>query len=73
VLDHVIRRVGARPRDRDEIDRRIIRQLLAREGRIIHSQDEVGGYPQVTPVHCRLEVPATGIDQWLKQLADELE
>ena len=27
----------------------IIGNLYAREGKIIHSQDEVGGYPQVPP------------------------
>jgi hypothetical protein len=73
VLEHVIRHVGARPRDRDEIDRRIIRQLIAREGRILHSQDEVGGYPQVAPVHRPLQIPDTGVDPWLAQLAAELE
>jgi len=73
VLDHVVRHVGARPRDRDEIDQRIIRQLIAREGKIIHSQDEVGGYPQVTPVHRPLEIPDQGIDQWLARLAADLQ
>jgi pectate lyase len=73
VLQHVIRHVGARPRDRDEIDQRIIRQLIAREGRIIDSQDQVGGYPQVAPVHRPLQIPETGVDQWLAELAAELE
>jgi hypothetical protein len=73
VLEHVARHVGARPRDRDEIDQRIIRQLLAREGTIIHSQDEVGGYPQVTPVHRPLEIPDEEIDQWLNELAADLQ
>ena len=44
-----------------------------REGRIIHSQDEVGGYPQVAPVHRPLQIPDTGVAQWLAQLAAELE
>lgn len=73
VLDHIIRHVGARPRDRDEVDQRIIRQLVARQGKIIHSQEEVGGYPQIVPVHRPLQIPDTGVDEWLAQLAAELE
>lgn len=46
VLDHVIANAGARSQDRDTIDRRIIEDLKNRKGRIIDSQDEVGGYPR---------------------------
>jgi hypothetical protein len=75
VLDAVIRRAGARPRDRDEIDKRIIRELVERKGQIIHSQEEVGGYPRVEPVRRPLDVPgnAKEIDAWLDRLAAELE
>lgn len=75
VLDFVVRHAGARPRDRDAIDNRIIQDLLNREGRIIDSQAQVGGYPQVAPVHRPLEVPdgASAIEAWLTRLATELE
>ena len=45
VVDHVVQNAGARPKDRDAINKRIIHEFLAREGRIIDSQNEVGGYP----------------------------
>ncbi len=73
VLEHVIRHVGARPRDRDPIDQRIIQQLIDREGKIIHSQDEVGGYPEVEPVHRPLQVPDADVQQWLDQMAADLQ
>ncbi len=72
VLEHVIRYVGARPRDRDPIDQRIIQQLIDREGKIINSQDEVGGYPEVEPVHRPLDIPDTDIQEWLDRMAADL-
>jgi hypothetical protein len=75
VLDFVVRRAGARPRDRDAVDKRIIADLLNRGGRIIDSQDQVGGYPQVAPVLRPLDIPegVSAIDAWLAGLAGELE
>jgi len=72
-LDYVASHVGARPRDRDAIDQRIVQNLLNRSGRIIHSQEDVGGYPEVKPVTRKLQVPEEKIAEWLQQLADELE
>ena len=37
--------VGARPWDRDEHDKRVLNDHLKRTGRMITSQDQVGGYP----------------------------
>jgi pectate lyase len=45
VREYVARNVGARPWDRDEIDTRIVRAALDGTGRIIDSEEEVGGYP----------------------------
>jgi pectate lyase len=45
VIEHVLANAGARPHDRDEVDRRIVREFRERTGRIIDSQEEVGGYP----------------------------
>lgn len=45
VQDAVIREAGARPWDRDPIDRRIVADTIEGRGRIIDDQSEVGGYP----------------------------
>jgi hypothetical protein len=73
VVPHVVKHVGARPQDRDPVDQRIIRQFLAREGRIIDSQTEVGGYPKATMTRRALTVPETGIDAWLATFAAAVE
>lgn len=51
VQDAVIANAGARPWDRDDIDRRILADTIEGRGRIIDSEDEVGGYPK--PVETR--------------------
>ena len=42
---HVLLHAGARPSSRDEIDQRIVDDVVHRTGAIIDSQDDVGGYP----------------------------
>lgn len=71
-VDYVIRHVGARPKDRDDIDKRIIREFQERKGHFIDSQDEVGGYPKPAPVARKLTVPKD-VEAWLNKLAAELE
>jgi len=51
VPDYIIQHAGARPRDRDEIDKRIIQDFISRKGHLINSQDEVGGYPKYAPTY----------------------
>jgi hypothetical protein len=68
----VLRHAGARPKDRDEVDRRIVRDVEQRQGRFIDSQEEVGGYPQVAPVTRKLTIPKD-VDAWLRKLAADLE
>jgi len=46
VQDAVIETAGARPWDRDLIDRRIVADVIEGRGEIIDSQSQVGGYPQ---------------------------
>ncbi|QWP75284.1 hypothetical protein J5226_16840 [Lysobacter sp. K5869] len=46
VQDAVIATAGARPWDRDDIDRRILANAIEGRGKIIDSEDEVGGYPK---------------------------
>jgi hypothetical protein len=45
VKDEVARTAGARPWDRDPIDRRIVQAALQRQGKIIDSEKDVSGYP----------------------------
>ncbi|MGQ0802066.1 MAG: pectate lyase family protein [Pseudomarimonas sp.] len=45
VQDAVIANAGARPWDRDDIDRRIVADTIEGRGKIIDSEQEVGGYP----------------------------
>ena len=72
VVDYVIKHAGARPRDRDETDKRIIKEFLARKGRIINSQNDVGGYPKHKATTRRLDIPLKDIDLWLERFANEL-
>jgi pectate lyase len=46
VQDAVIETAGARPWDRDLVDRRIVADVIEGRGEIIDSQDQVGGYPK---------------------------
>lgn len=73
VPDYVTLHAGARPKDRDAIDKRIIADFVNRKGKLINSQDEVGGYPQYKPTHRMLTVPKTDIDKWLAQYTAEVE
>jgi hypothetical protein len=57
VQDAVIADVGARPWDRDDIDRRILADTIEGRGKIIDSEQEVGGYP-VHPETRQAFVPA---------------
>jgi len=51
VQDAVIRDAGARPWDRDAIDKRIFADTIEGRGRVIDSEKEVGGYPVQTATH----------------------
>lgn len=70
---HVLARAGARPKDRDEVDRRILSLVTQRKGQIIDSQEQVGGYPKVQPTRRKLDVPSEGVQEWLDKLAAEVE
>lgn len=68
---HLLNQVGARPLDRDLVDQRIIADISAGRGRIIDSQEAVGGYPAIVSVQRPLKIPAD-VDAWLAQLSREL-
>jgi len=73
VVDHIVNHAGARPQNRDDVDRRIIREFQQRKGRIIDSQEEVGGYPKVKMKRHELTVPKENMEAWLAGLASDLE
>jgi hypothetical protein len=69
---HIQKCAGARPALRDAIDTRIVDDFLNYQGRIIDSQEEVGGYPDLPPSYRKLTVPED-IDAWLEKYADEAQ
>lgn len=73
VTDQVLNHAGARPKDRDAVDTRIVNGFKQRTGTFVNSQNEVGGYPTATQTNRVLTVPSSGVDAWLQQLAKELE
>ncbi|CAN5907216.1 hypothetical protein BH23PLA1_BH23PLA1_33670 [soil metagenome] len=70
VEEAVLRKAGARPWDRDEVDFRIVRQVIEGKGRIIDSQKEVGGYPAPQSTTRQLDVPETGLEEWLASFGE---
>ncbi|WAC19451.1 hypothetical protein OVA24_19695 [Luteolibacter sp. SL250] len=65
VKDAVLANVGARPKDRDPVDERIIRQVKEGTGRIPDTQEDVGGWPELKQAERKLEVPENGRAEWL--------
>lgn len=65
VKENVLKNAGARPWDRDEVDQRIVRQVRAGAGRIINSQEQVGGYPRAEMTVRPLDVPTENVEAWL--------
>lgn len=72
---YVLKNAGARPKDRDAVDRRLVQDYLDRKGKVIDSQDEVGGYPEAEATHRALEVPTDPlqVDAWLDRYRAEVE
>ncbi len=72
VPSHVLKYAGARPADRDAVDIRLVEEFYSGEGRIIDSQEEVGGYPQAEPVYRELPPCLGSIEEWLKPFTWEV-
>ena len=72
---YVLKNAGARPKDRDSVDARVVADYIARQGRIIDSQDEVGGYPKSPETRRALNVPASSeaVEKWLESYRREVE
>lgn len=79
----VLAQAGARPNDRDAVDARVVTQVKTRTGRLISSQDQVGGWPDLAANRRQLTVPATphqaqrsgytALEEWLQGMADAVE
>ncbi|MEM9189416.1 MAG: hypothetical protein AAGF12_09590 [Myxococcota bacterium] len=80
VFDHA----GARPRDRDSVDERIVRDARNRTGQRINFTDEVGGYPDLQESERPLVPPSdpqrdddgdgfTNLEAWLASYSAEVE
>lgn len=72
VAYNVLNTAGARPKMRDAIDSRIIDDIKSGKGKIINSQEEVGGYPDYQPVYRPLSIPEKQVEKWLSKLSNEL-
>jgi len=84
LLDHVLKYAGMRPAERNTVDARIVREVREGKGRIIDSQEQVGGYPDDEPTYRKFEVPAspnadpdgdgyTNLEELLHRMAAEVE
>jgi len=73
VQDAVLTHAGARPLQRDEVDTRIVAGVQDGGGRVIDSQEDVGGYPAMHAAVARhLAVPDRDVAGWLRRLSDDL-
>ena len=75
VLERVLRTAGARPAHRDPIDARIVQSVVKRTGRIIDSEEQVGGYPVRPMTRHALVVPhpiATRDEETVRTVAHAL-
>lgn len=72
---YVLQNAGARPKDRDALDARLVQDYRDRKGRVIDSQDEVGGYPTARATHRALQVPrdSAAVEAWLAKYRAEVE
>lgn len=73
VVDYVLTHAGARPTDRDDVDQRIVREVRTGGGRIIDTQNDVGGWPKLAENHRELHPPHDHIEQWLQTFTDAVE
>lgn len=62
VQDAVVAIAGARPWDRDAVDRRIVADTIEGRGRIIDSEQEVGGYPQPAETRASFDAQAWNLE-----------
>jgi len=85
VKEWVLAHAGARPADRDPVDKRIIENIRTGKGKLpITSQSEVGGWPDLKENRRKLTIPDnpngdddrdgyTNLEEWLHAFAAEVE
>jgi hypothetical protein len=82
--DAVLKNAGARPGDRDSVDKRIVGEVNMGSGQIIDSQADVGGWPTLAKNYRALTVPNsphddsdgdgyTNLEEWLQSYAADIE
>ena len=59
----LLENAGARPWDRDVVDKRIIREIRDGSNRIIDSEQEVGGYPSVKATYREFDPEIWGLNK----------
>jgi hypothetical protein len=79
----VLADAGARPKDRDAVDQRIVSEVTSRSGRVISSQNDVGGWPTLAVNTRSLALPSnphtvtssgyTNLENWLHGMAAAVE
>ncbi|MEM7282150.1 MAG: right-handed parallel beta-helix repeat-containing protein [Pseudomonadota bacterium] len=81
--DSILRNVGARPRDRDAVDKRVVLEVLTHRGRVINSQQVVELGDQPPSARHVLSLPKdpngdndgngyTNLEEWLHTMAENL-
>ncbi len=73
VVDYVLKNAGARPKERDSADKRIINDFIENKGKLVNSQEEVGGYPDDKPAQRTLALPDKNIDEWLESFLKDVQ
>jgi hypothetical protein len=84
VKSWILANAGARPADRDSVDKRIVNEVESRTGKIIDSQQEIGGWPALQKNYRSFTIPAdphgdddgdgyTNIEEVLHQMAAQVE
>jgi len=74
VPEFVVGMAGARPGDRPSVSKALIDERVGDDaGEIIDSQDEVGGYPDYSKTARSLEVPTSGLLEWIQTYTAAVE
>jgi hypothetical protein len=84
VQDYVLEHAGARSKDRDAVDTRIVQEVRNGTGRIINTQNDVGGWPALAENHHELKPPASlqadddkngrnNLEEWLEDYRKKVE
>lgn len=73
VPEYVLAHAGARPVERDDVDKRLVKEFYTGGGKVINNQNEVGGYPTAEPTFRALPDKVDNIEVWLRKFTYEVE